>query len=92
MGTKDVNNPVEVSLINNPVFQKINIKINTTIPAAFTIHLFDLQGRYVDQLFSGMIAGTQLVSCETEKLNTGVYFIRIQSNAVDKTIKVCYVK
>lgn len=92
LGTKDVNNPVEVSLINNPVFQKINIKINTTIPAAFTIHLFDLQGRYVDQLFSGMIAGTQLVSCETEKLNTGVYFIRIQSNAVDKTIKVCYVK
>lgn len=64
----------------------------TELPADFKIQLFDLQGRQVEQLFSGKIDGAQVISCEPEKLNSGIYFIRIQSEKMDKTIKVCYVR
>jgi glutathione peroxidase len=89
--SKELNNSSEISLVN-PAFQKINIKVKAKIPTAFAIRLFDLQGRQIDQLFSGRIDGEQIVSYGSEKLNSGIYFIRVQNEVLDKTIKISYLK
>ena len=88
---KELNNVSEISLVN-PANQKIDVRINSKVPSNFTIRLFDLQGRQIDQLFSGRIDGEQMISYESEKLNSGVYFMHVQGEGMDKTIKVCYMK
>jgi glutathione peroxidase len=91
-GIVALNNTPEIKLMGNPAFEKINIHIKTPVPAKFTIQLTDLQGRDIEKIFSGTIDNFQSISYQPEKLNTGIYFVNIKSQTVNKTFKVCFFK
>ncbi len=91
-GIIPVNETPEIKLNGNPAIQKININIQTPAPAEFSIQLSDLQGRQIERIFSGTISNFQTISYKPGKLNTGIYFVNVKSDLVNRTFKVCFVK
>jgi len=91
-GIVSLNEKPEIKLMGNPAFEKITISITTPVPGRFTIRISDLQGREIENLFSGTISASQSVTCEPKNLNTGIYFVNIKSETVNKTIKMCFFK
>jgi glutathione peroxidase len=91
-GIVALNSTPEIKLMGNPAFQNINLTIKTPVPTKFTVQLSDLQGRQIEKIFSGTIGKLQSISYAPEKLNTGIYFLNVKSDTVNKTFKVCFIK
>ena len=82
----------ELSLISNPYpnpFNKtLNISINSSENQHITIQLYDLQGRLVESIFNGKIEGKNVISYSNDKLETGVFFIKVISNQSVNTHRI----
>lgn len=82
----------EILLLGNPTHDKINFKIKSDNPEQYTVKLYDLQGRQLDEIFTGKINGEQIFSYHPKKLSSGTYFIRLQSHSCSKALRVNYEK
>lgn len=84
-------NSAEVVLSGNPSYGKINLDIKTTVPGNITVDLYDLQGKHVEQVYSGISNKSRHISYVPETLKTGIYFLKIQGAVTNKVLKVCYI-
>ncbi len=88
--------PTSLSVRNvypNPVRQSATIEWSTDSPGAVRINAFDIQGREVALLWSGMAGpGDHQVSWDATDLATGAYFIRIEQGGKLVTQQILRVK
>ncbi len=67
-------------IINNQDAQKINIKI------------YSADGKFINTIYSGNSTPNQLISYQLSMLSSGIYFIKAETGASQKTIKYAVVK
>lgn len=91
-GITSQNTDAEIKLIQNPSNEKIQLRISNSHAEKFSVQLFDVKGVMVGNVFSGVIAGTQLISYSTQRLNAGIYILKIVGNGINQTQKVSVVK
>ncbi len=90
-GITPKNNSTGIALKGNPSIGKIDLDIKTDEQGTFNVQLFDLNGKQIEQLFSGTIVDNRKFSFTPANLKTGIYFLKVHSDTVNKVMKVCYI-
>jgi glutathione peroxidase len=91
-GVVSINKPMETALLQNPVNDKIQLRISSTFSEKVCLNIFDLKGTIKDCIFSGIVSGEQTVIYSTQKLDSGIYFLKLTGDSVNETLKVAVVK
>jgi glutathione peroxidase len=84
------NNSAEIILYGNPSYGKIQVEINPPKASDFNIGLYDLQGKLAEEIFSGTISGSRMITHEPS-IETGIYFLKITSGETNKVYKVSFI-
>ena len=78
-----INTPEEFGIISaypNPFNNSSNIQFNLTETGNITLALYDLNGRLVENLFSGKkTAGQQFITVSAASLSSGVYILQLSA-------------
>ena len=90
-GIAPKNNAAEILMYGNPAHGKIQLEINATKEAAYDISIFDLQGRYVENIFSGSISGSRFISYKPV-LQSGIYFLKVTGGETNKVFRISYIR
>jgi len=90
-GIAPKNNSAELILRGNPAYGKIDLEIKTASEEDFTIELFDIQGKQIEQLFAGKIIDSRNFIFTPKNLDTGIYFLKVHNATMNKVMKVCYI-
>ncbi|UOQ71507.1 T9SS type A sorting domain-containing protein [Hymenobacter cellulosilyticus] len=61
----------------NPSAGKLAVQFTLRQSEAYTLALYDLQGRLVKTVASGMAAGTQVIPVQAGEYPAGVYLLRL---------------
>ncbi|MEY3411751.1 MAG: hypothetical protein RIQ70_437, partial [Bacteroidota bacterium] len=78
----------ELTIYPNPTDGAVNVSFELLKAAAVSIEIFTLTGEKVAVLNNGeLAAGNQVVTSNT-LLTTGIYFVKITSNASSATVKL----
>ncbi len=87
LAAPQVENTVQtVEIFPNPATNQLSFKFNTTITEPVEISICDILGRIV---LSGMAQNnSSIVSFNTEKLNRGMYIVKMQSGTQSETRKI----
>jgi D-alanyl-D-alanine carboxypeptidase len=72
-----------ISVFPNPSSNKTSISFQTALTGKANIALYDMNGKLVTMLYSGMMekGKQQKIEIETSKLQAGMYFIHLQTSA-----------
>lgn len=89
-GIAPKNYGAEIKLQGNPAIGKIQLEIKSTKAEYFDINLFDLQGKLVENIFSGNINGSRLIS-HNSTAETGIYFLKVSGGETNEVFKVSYI-
>jgi len=77
------------SVLPNPSRDNVTLKFETIELQKVTITLYDLQGRVVDQILDKECIGEQQIPYTINKsLQSGIYFVKIQSGKFSETVKL----
>jgi glutathione peroxidase len=82
----------EIVLLGNPSHGKISVEIKPAANENFSVELYDLGGRRLENIFSGSISGSKNIDYTPENLKTGIYFLKVESASASKVLKVCYIQ
>lgn len=83
----------DISIHPNPISNNANIEFSLVDNSDVNISVFDILGKNVMNIYSGeMSSGLQSIRMNSNELNNGVYFIRIQMNNEIITKKVMITK
>jgi hypothetical protein len=94
-GTSGVNNniatSVTFSLAPNPAEENTTAEISTTVSGLFTMQIYDLLGRKVENIFSGSVeAGKRKINIDMKDLPSGEYYLRLGYPGGVKTVKLMH--
>jgi hypothetical protein len=94
-GTSGVNNNIATSvtftIAPNPAKENTTAKISTTVSGLFTMQIYDLLGRKVEDVFSGSIeAGKRKINIDMKDLPSGEYYLRLGYPGGVKTVKLIH--
>ena len=64
----------------NPIHDLVNVQFELLKSSNVTIELMDIQGKLIQRMDLGMKNGVVQTTLNTENLNKGAYFLRIQTN------------
>jgi len=78
---------IDINLYPNPAASKINLTINTPRKEKIDYRIFDNAGRIVKRETNQVVAGTNLLSIDINKLPAGVYHINLKSISVSKNLQ-----
>ncbi len=72
------NTVLGISISSNPVADSALLNFSTPVAGHTTLRVFDLSGRTVDTLVTEeVVAGNHSVTWTTERVSSGIYFIRL---------------
>ena len=71
-----------------PVRDLLTIKLNVYVPTPIVAQLFDLSGRLVKKESIETNLGWNVIPIDASELPAGVYFLRLQTNEAQQTLKV----
>ncbi|MEN9979973.1 MAG: C25 family cysteine peptidase [candidate division WOR-3 bacterium] len=84
-----INFSIEPSIFNRTTTVHLHLPLHSRL--RLTVH--DIAGRTVTQLFNGSLgAGNYQFVVNSEKLATGVYFVRLESQAEQQTLRILRLK
>jgi len=89
-GIEPKNNRAEIILYGNPAYGKIQLDLKSSRSVYFEISLFDLQGKKVENIFSGNINGSRSI-INNLSAETGIYFLKVTGGETNKVFKVSYI-
>jgi len=73
------------SVISGNTFYTLNLSENSNV----NINVFDLSGRQVQTLYSGLMnEGTHSIGFDNSQISSGVYFIRADVNGQSESVKI----
>lgn len=79
----------EAKAYPNPTKANATLELDIEKQAQFEIQLFDLSGKLIDAIHAGvLVEGQQRFDLELTHLPSGMYFVRVVSEAQTETIKV----
>lgn len=79
----------EAKAYPNPTRDNTTIELDIEISSNFTIQLFDMNGRLVEQIYDGQLeSGRQSFNTDLYEYMPGLYFISIQSLFQQETLKI----
>ncbi|MBK7966724.1 MAG: T9SS type A sorting domain-containing protein [Bacteroidetes bacterium] len=79
----------KVLVYPNPFNNNLNAQFNSEIAEAATMQLIDLTGKIIQSETIQLAIGTNDINlCCTEKINAGIYFLRITSSNINSIVKV----
>ena len=84
VGNESNTNQSAITIMPNPVRQGENISINLNKVEAHSFAIFDLSGRALFQ--KHIVAGTQQLNIQTEKLAGGLYYLKVYNNNQTESI------
>ncbi len=89
-GINEQNNPLSIlNIYPNPADKSAEIKFVLNQPATVTIELFNLQGKRLQDIFSGpMIAGENKVEVNTAKLAAATYLVKLTGDGKTRFINL----
>ena len=72
---------VAISVFPNPSSNKTSISFQTALTGKASITVYDMSGKLITMLYSGMVekGRQQKIEMETSKLQAGMYFINLQT-------------
>jgi len=77
----------------NPFNTQTNIEFDITESGIYKLEIFDILGRKVEELFNKNInPGSYRIKYDAEKLNSGTYFYRLQSEKMSRTKSFLFIK
>ena len=70
-----------IAVFPNPASNKTSISFQTALTGKASISLYDMSGKLITTLYSGMVEKEkqQKIEMETSKLQAGMYFINLQT-------------
>jgi glutathione peroxidase len=77
---------------SNPATSSIDFILKKDGINKMTAQLFSSEGRLVTTLFEGIVSDSQAISYSVETLQSGIYFIKVQANGVQQTIRYSVAK
>ena len=77
-------------LVHNPVKSSTTLIIDGFGPAE--LHVYDLTGRIISTLFTGILDGSLSVYWNTSELTPGMYFLRISASGGASTARVMVIR
>ncbi|MBE2255862.1 MAG: T9SS type A sorting domain-containing protein [Ignavibacteria bacterium] len=77
----------------NPFNNSTNIKFSIPINSSIKLKLYDLSGRLISILINKeLLAGNHIYRFDGEKLSSGIYFIKLESNNFSSIRKIVMIK
>ena len=70
----------------------IDLTVNSSAPRHYTIAIYSVEGRLLSTIYDGMADNTQIINYDHSALSPGIYFIKVQSNGAQQTIKCAFVR
>ena len=89
-GIESKSNSADIVLHGNPAFGKIKLEIKPPKSANFDVSLYDLQGKRVEEIFSGKITGSRLIN-HVPSIENGIYFLKVSGAETNKVFKVSFI-
>jgi hypothetical protein len=90
-GIEQKNNAAEIILYGNPSQGKINLEIKTPKETHYDIGIYNLQGKLVENIFSGKISESRYISYSPD-LESGIYFLKVTGGETNKVLRVSYLR
>lgn len=75
----------------NPTNSSIDLVMNVA-EKNVTVILYSIDGRLIDNIYSGSVSASQKISYSTVTLAEGVYFLKLSVNGLQQTIKYVVMK
>ena len=75
----------------NPTNSSIDLLMNAAAKSV-TVAIYSVDGRLIENIYSGSTVSSQKISCSTVTLAEGVYFVKLNVNGVQQTIKYFVMK
>lgn len=89
--TKGLPNSVTLTISPNPAIESTVAEISTTNTGFFTMQLFDMLGKKIQDIYSGYIeAGIKKIAVDLHDQRHGEYFLRLGSPVGVKTVKLIH--
>lgn len=89
VGIEELESISSLSLYPNPATSETNIEINSLNSSTATISIYDMNGRVINTVFNGELnKGVSTFKINTADLNAGIYFVKIQTNSGNKSVKL----
>ena len=83
----------EIMLFPNPVREGTTIRLEMETPAMVSVNLYDILGRRVKKIYSGLMQnGQRIVNWDNGDLPTGCYFVRIDGENFSATKQMTIIK
>lgn len=77
----------------NPANQSATVSFNINETSNVQVSMLDMTGKVVAELFNGNnVSGNQVINIDLSKFNAGLYFVSINSNNGNKTLKLSVIK
>ncbi len=87
VGIKELSTASNINLYPNPTTQNIFLNLEAVDEKELTITMIDVTGKEVEKQTSKTVAGKNELLLNTEKLESGIYFVEISDNINSKRIK-----
>ena len=85
---KEIENNIQASLHPNPIDDAGLLQIFTDANMNASINIFDMEGRAIGLVYSGILnSGVTTFNIDTKTLTSGLYFLVISSREGNRTIK-----
>lgn len=78
----------EISIYPNPAHSIAFINFNTSTAVPFNLNVSDVSGRRIHSLKGTSLAGTNQLSFNVDAYASGIYFVELQMEGINKTIKL----
>jgi len=92
----DINAPVALAILGsypNPFNNSTMIGLSLERAAEVSLEIYDLTGRKVETLYAGELnAGEHEINWNAEKVSSGVYFARVETQTQSQSIKMLLLK
>lgn len=85
----EISNLNNINLYPNPFTENFNINITAVASMKLNISLVDISGRIIKEVMNDNVtAGAHTYTVNTENIQSGIYFVKIQSNNQATTLKM----
>ena len=89
ISNQSASNTTKVLVYPNPFNNNLSAQFNSEIVEAATMQLIDITGKIMQEETVQLMKGNNDINlCCTEKLNAGIYFLRITSSNTNSIVKV----
>jgi len=87
VGVKELSTATNINLYPNPTTQNLFLNFEAIDEKELTITMIDVTGKEVEKQVSKTVTGKNELLLNTEKLESGIYFVEISDNITSKKIK-----